>query len=111
MNIYYYILFGFAGIIAALPVILCQAYYVHNKFNFSLGFVFLLLVLWSIITLIYIYCIIKKIKLGVFYPVIKLFEIFVPILVGIFLYKEKYNYYNYFGVLLAIVAIYLITIK
>jgi multidrug transporter EmrE-like cation transporter len=49
--------------------------------------------------------------LGVFYPVIKLFEIFVPILVGIFLYKEKYNYYNYFGVLLAIVAIFLITLK
>ena len=109
MNDYYYLLFGFAGIIAALPVILCKAYYVHNTFNFSLGFVLLLLILWSLSTLIYVYCIIKKIKLGVFYPIIKLFEILLPIIVGIFLYKEKYNYYNYFGVLLAIIAIYLIT--
>lgn len=109
MNIYFYILFGFAGIIAALPVILCKVYYGNNTFKFSLVFVMLMLVLWTVVTSIYIYCIIKKIKIGIFYSIIKLVEIFVPIIVGIFLYDEHYNYYNYCGFLLAIIAIYLIT--
>ena len=110
MDIYLYFVFIIGGIIAALPVIVCKIYYGFHPFYFSLSFVLWIILLWTFVTFLYLYCILQKIKMGVFYSIIKLVEIFVPILVSVFFYKDKYSYYNYFGFLLAMLAIYFISI-
>ena len=110
MDTYLYIIFIIGGIIASLPVVVCKVYYNNHSFYFSLSFVLLIGILYSFVTFIYIYCVLQKIKMGVFNSIIKLIEIIIPILISIFFYKVKYSYYNYFGFLLDILAIYFISI-
>ena len=40
-----------------------------------------------------------------FYPIIKLIEMIIPVIVSVMVYKTKINNVNYIGILLAIVAI------
>ena len=110
MKTIYFFLFALAGIISALPVILCQKFYKDNNYKFHriIAIVVTLLILFIFINVIYFYSIFNNIKMGVFYPIIKLVEMFIPVIIGIFLYEEHYKIHNYIGFLLAFVAIYLI---
>jgi multidrug transporter EmrE-like cation transporter len=43
--------------------------------------------------------------MAVFYPIIKIIEMIIPVIVSILVYKRKLNTVNYIGLLIAIIAI------
>ena len=110
MNPIFLLLTTIAGVVSSTPVIVCQQFY--NEQNFTplriAGFVSLLIFLYSIITGFLYFYIYNNIKMGVFYPIIKIIEIFIPIFISIYFYKETYNMFNYIGFVFAIIAIFLI---
>lgn len=114
MNLYYLSLCSLAGIIASFPVMVCQ-FYVNNglhkysKFFRLLLFILTITILWSLLTILYLYFIFNNVKMGEFFPIIKIIEIFVPIILSIIIYKETYNIYNYLGFISALIAIILIS--
>ena len=111
MNLFFLSLCVLGGIIAAMPVIICKQFYKENNFKYFriIIFIIIIAVLWGLLTSIYIYFIFNNIKMGIFFPIIKLIEIFIPIIISIIFYKDNYNIFNYFGFLTAFIAIILIS--
>jgi multidrug transporter EmrE-like cation transporter len=108
LNLFYLSLCSLGGIIATMPVLVCEQY-VNQKSFTLITFILLLTLLWSLLTIIYLYFIFHKVEMGIFFPIIKLIEIFIPILVSILFYKDQYNKYNYFGFLTSFIAIILLS--
>jgi multidrug transporter EmrE-like cation transporter len=96
-------LFIFLGLISAGPVILVKQYTVA-PFNFFL-LVLALVVYYSLVVSFYYYFLSNKIALTGFYPIVKLIEMFVPVLIGIFYYNHNLKLINYVGLFCAILAI------
>ena len=111
MNLFNFFLCIISGIIAACPVLICKQFFKEHNFKYLriIEFVLIITVLWTMLTLFYLYYIFKKINLGIFFPIIKLVEIFVPIILSILYFNENYNLYNYIGYLSAFIAIILIS--
>lgn len=114
MDLYDLILCLIAGFIAALPVIICQYYFYNTNYKYPKYLRFLLFfsmiaILWSVLTLLYLYFVFNNIAMGQFFPIIKIIEIFIPIIISISLYKDSYNIYNYMGFVSALIAIILIS--
>jgi multidrug transporter EmrE-like cation transporter len=111
MKLYYLFICIFAGFIAAMPVIVCQQFYNENNFKFFRIVLFFIIIttLWTILTIIYLYFIFKKIQMGVFFPIIKIIEILFPVIISIIFYKDHYNIFNYMGYLTALIAIILLS--
>ena len=111
MNLYYLSLCILGGFIAAMPVIVCQQFYNEDNYKFFRILIFFIIIttLWTLLTIIYLYFIFKKIQMGVFFPIIKIIEILFPIIISIIFYKDHYNIFNYMGFLTAIIAIILIS--
>jgi hypothetical protein len=107
MNLYYNFIAIIVAIISALPVIIINQFVVKNIFTrlqiFTISVE--LFFIYAVIIYSYFYFIFKKISLSQFFPMIKMIELVIPVIVGIILYKDKLNYINYFGLLLAIISI------
>lgn len=99
------------GIISAMPVIYLK--YFYEKRDFKITSIFKLILFLGIIYTIMAgsewLLIYDKIKIGDFYPIIKIIEIMTPIIASIFLFKEKYTFVNYIGWLFCLIAICLIS--
>jgi len=111
MKLYYLFLFILSGIISAIPVIICQEFYNGKNYSFYriLGFIAIIGILSFIIFGSCYYYIYEKIKIGQFYPIIKIVETIVPIIISIYIYEQHYKLINYLGILVALVAIIMIT--
>lgn len=111
MNLLNFFLCIISGIIAACPVLICKQFFKEKNFKYIRIFEFVLIiaVLWTLLTIFYLYYIFNNINLGIFFPIIKLIEIFVPIILSILYFNDNYNFYNYLGYLCAFIAILLIS--
>ena len=111
MNLIYFS-YIFSGIITSLPVVVCRAYYnEEDRYDILniLKFLFIIIFLWTLISSLLYYYVYKHIKIGNFYVIIKLIEIGIAILTSIFIYKESYNIYNYFGMFFTVLSLFLVS--
>ena len=97
----------FLGIISACPVLLIKTYISNSNFNLF-GLIGLLMFFYGIADLTFYYLIKNDISIVKFYPIVKLIEICIPVLIGIFYYKKKFKIINYIGLVLAFISIILI---
>jgi len=95
------------GCISSCPVLLIKLFVTNPIFNIeelipSLAF------FHSAADYTFYYLLSNKISIAVFYPIIKLIEMMIPVLISIIYYKEQLKIINYVGIALAIIAIILI---
>ena len=101
MNIVYTFL---AAFFAALPLLLVKEYWKTK--NVSL----ILLSVLCYIGLIYCYVILtEKGNISLFYPYLKILSILLVLSFGVFVFEEKLNLFNIFGIIFGIVAIILLS--
>jgi hypothetical protein len=95
------------AIFSALSVLLVKSFIlIHNYSFFSiLIFIFELIFVWSVVISGYFYLIYRKIAMATFYPIIKIIELLIPIIVSIIYYKDKLIPINYVGIILSIISI------
>jgi multidrug transporter EmrE-like cation transporter len=107
MDVFYLFIILLVAILSALPVILVKNFVATKQDSFIsiLIFIIEIVVLEFLIIISYFYFIIKKISMADFYPIIKLIEMLIPVIVSVLVYKDKINNINYIGLLLAIIAI------
>lgn len=107
MNLFYFFIITIVAIISAIPVILIKQFIATKQYSFIsiLIIIIEIITLYFFITISYFYFITKKISMAIFYPIIKIIEMIVPIIVSILIYKNKLNNINYIGLFLAIIAI------
>ena len=95
------------AIFSALSVLLVRSFIlIHNYSFFSiLIFIFEIIFVWSVVISGYFYLIYRKIAMATFYPIIKIIELLIPIIVSIIYYKDKLIPINYVGIILSIISI------
>jgi hypothetical protein len=107
MNLFEFVIISLVAIISAIPVILVKHLVATKEDSFMsiLFFIIEIIIIYFLIILSYFYFITKKISMAIFYPIIKIVEMLIPVIVSVLIYKKKINTVNYIGLLLAIVAI------
>lgn len=107
-----YLLYLFSGFVTSLPVLVCHEFYSDKNYDIEhiLIFLFTIFTIWFIITLLLYYYTYNKIKIGEFYVIIKLLEVGFTIYISIYFYNEKYNIYNYIGLVFAFITLILVSI-
>jgi multidrug transporter EmrE-like cation transporter len=111
MDIMYNVLAILLAIVAAQPVILVKSHLnniktIKNITTLQNVFFCIKLLLLTIVVYVgYGFFIYKNISLAVFYPVVKTVEIMVPVIIGVVIYNEKLNMYNYLGLLFLLLGI------
>jgi multidrug transporter EmrE-like cation transporter len=109
MNLFYFFIITLVAIISSIPVIIVKQFVSTNQNQYS--FMSILIVLFELtilnilVIISYFYFITKKLSMAVFYPIIKIIEMIIPVIVSVLVYKRKLNTVNYIGLLIAIVAI------
>ena len=96
------------AIVAAQPVILVKSHLNNIKNITTLQNVFFCIKLLLLTIVIYVgygFFIYKNISLALFYPVVKTVEIMVPVIIGVVIYNEKLNMYNYLGLIFLLLGI------
>ena len=103
INVFYIIL----AILSALTVILIRLFIATNNFSFYsiLIFIFELIFVYSFVVLGYFYLIYKKIAMATFYPIIKIIELLIPVIISVIYYKDKLIPINYIGIILSLISI------
>jgi len=107
MNLFHFFIITLVAIISSIPVIIVKQFVSTNQYSFmSILIVLIKLTILNILVIIsYFYFITKKLSMAVFYPIIKIIEMIIPVIVSILVYKRKLNTVNYIGLLIAIIAI------
>lgn len=97
----------FLAIFSALSVILVKHFISKNIYNFNTISIFIIqiLILTVIVISGYFYFILKDISMARFYPMIKIIELLIPVIIAILIYKTKIYPINIIGIILAIIAI------
>jgi multidrug transporter EmrE-like cation transporter len=107
MNLFYFFIITLVAIISSIPIIIVKQFVSTNQYSFMsiLIVLFELTILNILVIISYFYFITKKLSMTVFYPIIKIIEMMIPVIVGVLVYKRKLNTVNYIGLLIAIIAI------
>lgn len=92
------------ALLSALPLPLIKKYYQYHTKHW------LLLALVVHVSLLYIYFeLLREHNMSIIYPYIKLLSIIIVTTVGVIIFNENINMYNYFGIILSIIALYLLS--
>ena len=93
-----------AGVAASIPLMLMKKYIETKKtILIVLSMICYLVVIQSYIQLL------ATNNISTIYPIIKIVSDLIVIPSGVFLFHEKLNLYNYLGVILGIISIYLLS--
>jgi hypothetical protein len=110
MDLFFYIGCFILAIFSALPVIIIRAFKKANKFKLFdiLTLVIELIFLCLMVFTGYFYFIFNNIAMADFYPIVKIIELIIPVVISIIIYKDHILPINYIGIVLAIIAIFCI---
>jgi len=95
------------AIFSAASILIVKSFVVANQFTWKsyLICIIKLIIVWSVVIGGYFYLIFKNIAMAQFYPIIKIVELIIPVIVSILYYKAKLLPINYIGILLAFITI------
>jgi multidrug transporter EmrE-like cation transporter len=107
MDLINYIMCLILAIFSAATVLIVRAFMVTKNYSFFSLVIFIieLIIVWVTVIIGYIYFIHNKIPMATFYPIIKIIELIIPVLVSVLYYKAQLIPINYVGIILAILAI------
>jgi multidrug transporter EmrE-like cation transporter len=107
MDVFYLFIILLVAILSALPVIIVKHFVASKEDSFFsiLILIIEIIILYFLIVISYFYFIVKKISMADFYPIIKLIEMMIPVIVSVLVYKKKIHTINYIGLFLATIAI------
>ena len=95
-----------AAITSVTNVILVKQYIITKNIYYVL-----ILLLSGLITLYSYYNIFTTIGISSGYPIVKLLSILIIVLCGVIIYDEQINYKKFMGIILSIIAMYLLLCK
>ena len=106
MNLYIIFWCIIASIAAALPIPLIKEYTITKHWYWIVS------ALFSYILLIYAYSIVlSQRNIAVIYPFLKVLSVMLVVVAGIFMFRSNLNTKQWFGLLLGVSSIYLLTSK
>ena len=95
------------GIFSSLLILIIKSFMLIKNYSFFsiVITIFKILLVTLIVISGYVYFIYNNINMYIFYPIIKIIELLIPVIVSIFYYKAKPKLINYIGIILAIISI------
>lgn len=94
--------------LATLSPIIAMIFIKQYNLNYNFMYIILAAILYIILIVSYIK-ILKKIDIAIIYTLIQLFQVIAVVTFGIVFFGERINTKQIFGVLLALIATYLLT--